>query len=253
MTRANFRSGANDGDALVTVGGIVSIESRTVNMKRIALASLALGVGLVAALPGIASARSDDSVAGTLVNTCDPMGNAGGIWVELWDDSGRIDSVTTDAEGDYAFVDRAPGNYVVKPYIGAGCGAFPGTRAVDTTNGPVYDVDFRVTTVHDITGAVTGCPQPEGVGAPGVTVNVSDDSGLLATTETDDFGFYFFQWLEAKTDYTVEVVAPAGCGADDPTRSVDLDLGDANRVDFQLVPQYTGSFQSVFSGFAFGS
>lgn len=222
-------------------------------MKRIALASLALGVGLVAALPGIASARSDDSVAGTLVNTCDPAGNAAGIWVELWNDSGPIDSVTTNAEGYYKFVDKAPGSYVVKPYIGAGCGAFPGTRAVDTANGPVYDVDFRVTTVHDITGTVTGCPESEGVGTPGVTVNVSDDSGLLATTETNEFGFYFVQWLEAKTDYTVEVVPSAGRGADDATRSIDLDLGNANLVDFQLVPQYAGSFQSVFSGFAFGS
>lgn len=222
-------------------------------MKKLtALASLALGVGLVAALPAVASARSDDSVSGTLVNTCDPTGNAGGIWVELWTDEGKVDAVTTNSDGFYVFEGEAPGSYYVKPYIGAGCGSFPATRPADTTSGPVSEIDFRITTVHDITGTVTGCPKREGVGTPDVVVTVSDEDGTIATTRTDESGFYFFQWLEAKNDYTVEVVPPAGCGGDDLTRSVDLDQGDVVR-DFQLVSDRAGVFQSLFSGFAFGS
>lgn len=221
-------------------------------MKRTALASLALGVGLAAALPGIASAQPVESISGTLNYSCTPTGNAWQIWVALLtEDRMPITSVLTDAEGDYTFVNLSPGNYVVSPSAPQGCGTFPGSRAVDTTNGPESDVDFRITAIQDITGTVTGCPEDEGMATPGVTVNLVDGlDGVVATTETDEDGDYFFQWREAKSGYTVEVVPPAGCSADVPSRAVDLTDDDAEGVDFALTADRPSAFGSLLS---FGS
>lgn len=222
--------------------------------KRVALASLTLGVGLVAALPSVASARSYDPISGTLVNTCHSDGNSANFWIELWNDEGHVTSVATDPDGGYVFEDRNPGHYTVKPAMPAGCGAVPTTREADTTDGPALGIDFRMVAVHDIIGTVSGCAGAAGAGIAGVTVNLVDgEDGIVDSTETTHDGYYFFQWKEAKDGYTVEVLPPAGCDAAEPVRPVDLTNGDAVDVDFVLAPIPAGSLQSLFSGFDFGS
>lgn len=199
--------------------------------------------------PGVVSADPFPVISGTMTNTCADDGNPVGAWVELHDAVTNVGvaSVTTGPGGVFEFQSIPPGNYSVNLYPPAGCGSVPDKVPADTTSGnPVTGLSLAMVKVFSIFGFVTGCPADTGAPTENVTVNLRDNAdAVVATTETNPNGWYFFQYKPAQAGYVVEVVAPSGCTGSPLTRTVNLSAGDANDVDFALTPESTGSLGSI--------
>ena len=168
------------------------------------------------------------------------------------DAEGNPMTTTTDENGAYQFVGLAPASYrvvIVDPDKGDLAGLIP-TQAytgrgetqasVTITDASVQGVDFglvapatigdRVWNDADGNGADNGEP-----GVPGVTVILTDASGVeVARTTTDANGNYRFTGLIPGT-YTVDIEVPAGFNAATTSMTVTVGEGEENLdVDFPL-------------------
>ncbi|MDI9915013.1 carboxypeptidase-like regulatory domain-containing protein [Rhodococcus sp. IEGM 1379] len=223
-------------------------------MRRGIFAVFALVASLGLFLPSVASADPvTHSVSGTLTNTCDPLGNPVGVWMVVWNGATQVASATTGPGGVYTIAGVPPGSYTVSPYAPAGCGSVPNSTPVDLTSADATGIDFEMVKVFSIFGQVTGCPEDEGVGTPDVTVNLLDGGNQIASTTTDNFGDYFFQYKPAKDGYTVEVAPGAGCGADSPSVPVNLSVDDVEGVDFAFIRDCSSGNPGSMFGSIFGS
>ena len=152
-----------------------------------------------------------------------------GVRVVLRDESGTyLDETTTDANGDYAFVDRAPATYTVEvdetTVPGGALRTTPTSNQRTVTLDPAetadtldfgYDASASVGNLvwDDRNGDME--PQTGEPGLAGVTVRLLDASGAPTgdTTTTDADGLYRFDDLAPDVDYQVEVdttTLPAG-------------------------------------------
>lgn len=155
-----------------------------------------------------------------------------GVTVHLLDAAGkRIASTTTNNNGEYAFLNLAPGQYGVeeiqpagyfdgKDCVGTAGGALAspdsvtGIRLVSGTHGERYD--FLEILPSSIRGRVAADANANGVYdsgeklLAGVTVHLLDSAGKrIATTTTNAQGEYEFTGL-APGRYGVEEIQPAG-------------------------------------------
>jgi len=177
-----------------------------------------------------------------------------GVTVNLKDENGVvIATTTTDENGFYLFSGLAPGTYSVQfvlpadyewTVLNAG-----GNDAIDSDADPAMngmtaqvmleagesylDLDAGVHLLPASLGDFVwfdadgdGIQDADEEGVEGVTVNLKDENGLvIATTTTDENGFYSFTDLDPGT-YSVQFVTPDGfvftganAGADDACRS----------------------------------
>ena len=158
-----------------------------------------------------------------------------GVTVNLLDDAGAIIATrTTDSNGNYLFIDLAPGTYRVSFMKST----LPVGSKLTTANAGDDAADSDANPADGLTGTYTLAPgetnltvdagiqstrgalgdrvwydnngnniqDPDEPGVPGVTVNLLDKTGnVLATKVTDSHGNYLFEGL-LPGDYTVEFV-----------------------------------------------
>lgn len=158
----------------------------------------------------------------------DEVGLAG-VVVNLYTADGvLVDTTTTDADGIYGFNELLAGDYFVEFELPTGYAFSPQNEGTDPALDSDADPDTGRTAIvtlnpgdNDLTwdagvwplGAIgnfvwydeneNGLQDPGEPGVPGVTVRLWLDDTLVATTVTDDDGFYLFQGLLAGT-YEVE-------------------------------------------------
>ncbi len=155
-----------------------------------------------------------------------------GVTVTLLGSDGTtvVATTTTDANGGYEFTDLVPGTYTVTFTQPAGTQLSPtgaGTPSTDSngltttvtlTSGQTdTSIDLGVYRTVSLGDFVWDDPDADGVqgagepGVPGVTVTLygADPTTAVATTTTNDVGFYEFAGLVPGT-YTVTFTQPAG-------------------------------------------
>ena len=198
------------------------------------------------------------------------------------DAEGNPMTTTTDENGAYQFVGLAPASYrvvIVDPNAGDLAGLIPTQAytgrgetqaAVTITDASVQGVDFGLVAPATIGDRVWNDEDGNGVdngepGVPGVTVILTDASGVeVARTTTDANGNYRFTGLIPGT-YTVDIEVPAGFNAATTSMTVTVGEGEENlSVDFPLtvipaptpattvakILARTGSDASVLGGMA---
>ena len=167
---------------------------------------------------------------GDAVQDAGEMGIAG-VTVSLYTDvdhDGRIEpgeplygTAVTDASGRYSFGLLAPGYFVVDvpitdPALAGITATTPTNEAVSLAPAQAYaQADFGFGPFaqlgdfvwHDVDE--DGVQDPGEPGIEGMTVTLSDASGVVATTTTDADGFYVFRGSTAG-QYTAAVTVPAG-------------------------------------------
>ncbi|QDV58092.1 MSCRAMM family protein [Rosistilla oblonga] len=155
-----------------------------------------------------------------------------GVVVELYDDAGNfLMQTTTNSQGEYEFINLAPGNYTVVEIQPVGY--YNGDQHAGTTGGDDSVTD-RISQIplssgqdsqfNDFCelppGTISGyvhvdtdgdcIRDPDELRLSGVTIELYDESGtLIATTTTDTLGRYEFTDL-APGEYTVVELQPAG-------------------------------------------
>ena len=168
------------------------------------------------------------------------------------DAEGNPMTTTTDENGAYQFVGLAPASYrvvIVDPDKGDLAGLIPTQAytgrgetqaAVTITDASVQGVDFGLVAPATIGDRVWNDEDGNGVdngepGVPGVTVILTDASGVeVARTTTDANGNYRFTGLIPGT-YTVDIEVPAGFNAATTSMTVTVGEGEENLdVDFPL-------------------
>ena len=168
------------------------------------------------------------------------------------DAEGNPMTTTTDENGAYQFVGLAPASYrvvIVDPDKGDLAGLIPTQAytgrgetqaAVTITDASVQGVDFGLVAPATIGDRVWNDEDGNGVdngepGVPGVTVILTDASGVeVARTTTDANGNYRFTGLIPGT-YTVDIEVPAGFNAATTSMTVTVGEGEENlSVDFPL-------------------
>jgi uncharacterized repeat protein (TIGR01451 family) len=154
-----------------------------------------------------------------------------GVTVQLLDAAGGVlATTTTDGSGLYRFVDRAPGEYVVRVIAPDGTvftqgGVGPAatdsdvdgsglTRRVTLASGESADLDAGVYAPARIGGTAFADSNADGsqsgeVGLAAVTVELLSGGRVVASTETDGNGSYAFEGLTPGM-YVVRFVAPDG-------------------------------------------
>ena len=198
------------------------------------------------------------------------------------DAEGNPMTTTTDENGAYQFVGLAPASYrvvIVDPDKGDLAGLIPTQAytgrgetqaAVTITDASVQGVDFGLVAPATIGDRVWNDEDGNGVdngepGVPGVTVILTDASGVeVARTTTDANGNYRFTGLIPGT-YMVDIEVPAGFNAATTSMTVTVGEGEENlSVDFPLtvipaptpattvakILARTGSDASVLGGMA---
>ncbi|MCL7412203.1 MAG: MSCRAMM family adhesin SdrC [ANME-2 cluster archaeon] len=183
-----------------------------------------------------------------------------GVTVNLSNESGILATTTTDSNGFYLFDGLCINCYTVEvdeSTLPAGMIQTPtmvgDDRSIDNNVNPsrvcltIDDqedrtIDFGYVTEIVCNGSIgdfvwndlngNGIQDAGEPGIPGVTVNLSNESGILATTTTDSNGFYLFDGLCINC-YTVEVdesTLPAGM-IQTPTM-----VGDDRSIDNNVNP-----------------
>lgn len=184
-----------------------------------------------------------------------------GANVAMLKDGEVVATTTTDEEGEYAFGDLAPGEYVVQ-FMQPGSYVFaPTEQGTDDTldsnaepntgltapitvgvNDTVASIDAGLVPLGSISGIVWNDADGDGVRSDGesalagVAVNLRDGAGgVVGATSTDLDGLYAFDDLTAG-QYTVEITvldgaefAPQDQGGDDAVDS-DVDAAGAGPV-----------------------
>jgi len=144
-----------------------------------------------------------------------------GITVELRraSDNGLVATTATDATGNYLFTGVTPGNYnIVQPTQPAGYDSTtPNTNTISNVSVPSTGLNNQNfgEAQGTLSGAVfvdldnDGIRDPNEVGIPGVTVNLTGPASRTTTTGPD--GSYSFTGLIAGT-YTITEAQPTGHG-----------------------------------------
>ncbi|WP_262713708.1 SdrD B-like domain-containing protein, partial [Neolewinella aurantiaca] len=182
-----------------------------------------------------------------------------GVTVNLKDENGDvIATTTTDENGVYGFTGLVPGTYSVQFELPTGflfTGANAGAENVDsdaTPTGPMQgmtetvvleegddyiDLDaglYETASLGDFVFLDEDADGQQDAGEEGiedVVVNLLDENGdVVATTTTDENGFYEFTDLTPGDDYQVEFVSPAGLQASPANVGDDASDSDADET-----------------------
>ena len=212
-----------------------------------------------------AGLRQLASIQGTMWEDADKDGildggetKLSGVTVTLYDENGAVAATTTtDANGNYSFVDLMPGNYSVQ--FGRPSGSSytamkqGGDPTVDSDANPMTgstllfslapgenktDLDAGIIPNSGAIGdrvwhdADNNGIQDEGeTGIGSVTVNLLDQNdNVVATTVTDANGFYYFTGLPP-ANYSLQFITPSGGTI--TTKNAGSDQGKDSDIDAQ--------------------
>ncbi len=187
------------------------------------------------------------SISGTKWVDSDADGDAAGenplegVTIELWLNGALVASTVTDAGGHYAFYGLGAGDYTVTEVVPAGMyPTWPESLSVTLAEGEDRTgVDFLNAPYgkifgykwDDLNGNATNDSGDDPV--EGVTIELSQNGSVIATTITNAEGYYEFTGLKAG-DYVVSEIVPDGWNAIWPV-SVEVNEllpGEAREVDF---------------------
>jgi hypothetical protein len=142
---------------------------------------------------------------------------------------------TTDANGEYEFLELDPGVHTVSisTISGADC---PGEQTANVPLDDEIEVNFACTTAQAQTGTVTGQVTLDGSGTSGVSVTLRMGTTTIAMTTTDGSGNFQFTNVTTGTK-TVEIAAPSGATCPTTTRDVTVAAGATATADFACTSQ----------------
>ena len=148
------------------------------------------------------------------------------VVVILRQDETTVDTFVSDDNGDYEFLNLAPGTYTLSTTIeGALCGDVTATITADQ----VSQVDLPCST--PTTGTVSGQVTVNGTAEAGVTVLLRQGITTIATTTTDVAGNYQFSGV-SPGPRIVQIQPPSSATCPTTQRNVAVTAGGVAIADF---------------------
>ncbi|MCX5895090.1 MAG: PQQ-binding-like beta-propeller repeat protein [Proteobacteria bacterium] len=140
----------------------------------------------------------------------------------------RNDSITTDANGGYSFLELQNGTYTITPDY-SDYDFNPPVQTVTIASASIYNVNFTAATGSNISGYIVEGPTP----LPGVTVDLLDykTKKIKQTVKTDPTGFYILIGV-ADGKYLVKPNL-AGYGFNPVSAPVTVFKADVKNVNFR--------------------